>query len=322
MINQKHMKHLSFLLSLVLICSTQSLMAQEEEYGLASYYSDDFQGRSTAYGETYDKDQLTCAHKRYPYGTMLRVTRLDTKKSVNVKVTDKGPFIKGRVVDLSRRAAEILGIIGQGAVEVKVEKVTSGSSRAADVAPEPAPVPDRPVASPRVEEDIPAAASTSPERRPEPEVVPEPEPEVRPARPVEEVAEETPITSQPIKTETRVTDETVRTKPDRNALVGDDYTTYGLYRIVLERPGKNANYGVQVASFSNYENVLQKVADLQAKWFDNILVSIEPGTNGSNAYKVILGPFSDQKTAQHYQESLRSRYRIKGFVLELSGLKN
>jgi rare lipoprotein A len=79
---------------------------------------------------------------------------------------------------------------------------------------------------------------------------------------------------------------------------------------------------VQVASFSNYENVLQKVADLQAKWFDNILISIEPGTNGANTYKVILGPFADQKTAQHYQESLRSRYSIKGFVLDLSTLKN
>ena len=96
MINQKHMKHLSFLLALLLSFSAFTLMAQEEEYGLASYYSDDFQGRSTAYGETYDKDQLTCAHKRYPYGTMLRVTRLDTKKSVTIN--PKYELIKSNIV--------------------------------------------------------------------------------------------------------------------------------------------------------------------------------------------------------------------------------
>jgi rare lipoprotein A len=213
-------------------------------------------------------------------------------------------------------------MIGEGAVEVKVEKISGGgSSRAADAVSEPIVSSDRPVSSPRIEEPTKTAAPAATVR----EATPEPATVTRPVRPVEEekVADNTaPATTSPAKTETRLTTEEVRPKPDRNALVGDDYTTYGLYRMVLEKPGKNANYGVQVASFSNYENVLQKVADLQAKWFDNILVSIEPGTNGANAYKVILGPFADQKTAQHYQESLASRYKINGFVLDLSTLKH
>ncbi|PSR11334.1 MAG: hypothetical protein C7N36_17080, partial [Bacteroidetes bacterium] len=129
------MKNLSLLLAFGCMLCSFTLVAQEEEYGLASYYSEDFQGRSTAYGDIYNKDELTCAHKRYPYGTLLKVTRLDNKKSVNVKVTDKGPFIKGRVVDLSHRAAEILGMIGLNPVEVKVERLSSTSTRTADTAP-------------------------------------------------------------------------------------------------------------------------------------------------------------------------------------------
>ena len=88
-----------FLCIPVFFLLTISLNAQE--YGLASYYDDAFQGRKTAYGETYDKDKLTAAHKKHPKGTRLRITRLDNKQSVVVKVNDKGPYIKGRVVDLS-----------------------------------------------------------------------------------------------------------------------------------------------------------------------------------------------------------------------------
>ena len=90
-----------------------------QEYGLASYYDDSFQGRKTAYGDTYDKNKFTAAHKKHPKGTKLKVTRLDSKKSVEVTVNDKGPYIKGRVVDLSRVAAERLGLIQDGIAEVK-----------------------------------------------------------------------------------------------------------------------------------------------------------------------------------------------------------
>ena len=61
---------------------------------LAGNYSDEFDGRKTAYGDTYNKEKLTTAHKKHPYGTILKVTRLDNNKSVTVKVIDKGPFIR------------------------------------------------------------------------------------------------------------------------------------------------------------------------------------------------------------------------------------
>lgn len=310
------MKYLSFSLFICLTLLSSIAFAQEEEYGLASYYSDDFEGRSTAYGDTYNKDELTCAHKRFPYGTMLKVTRLDNKKSVTVKVIDKGPFIKGRVVDLSRRAAEVLGIVGMGSVEVKVEKVGSGASRSVDETEDVTSAP-APAATPRsFDEPAPERIVTTPTTEPR---------ATTPAPAPEKIAERTPVpTTKPTETpaaKPATTTPKVNAANDRFSPVGKDYNPYGLYRIVLEKPDSQTGFGVQVASFTAYENVMQRVADLQAQWFDNILISIEPGEGGKSSYKVILGPFDDQKTAQHYQASLASRYKIRGFVIDLAGLK-
>ncbi|HET9594822.1 MAG TPA: septal ring lytic transglycosylase RlpA family protein, partial [Anaeromyxobacteraceae bacterium] len=93
------------------------------EVGLASYYSRALQGRLTASGARYDGKAMTCAHRSHPFGTVLRVTELESGKSVTVKVTDRGPFAEGRVVDLSMAAARALGIVDRGLARVKVEKV-------------------------------------------------------------------------------------------------------------------------------------------------------------------------------------------------------
>lgn len=91
------------------------------ETGVASYYHDRFQGRKTANGERFDQNTLSAAHKTLPFGTVVRVTRPDTGNSVVVRINDRGPFVKGRVIDLSREAARELGMIQKGLVPVKVE---------------------------------------------------------------------------------------------------------------------------------------------------------------------------------------------------------
>jgi len=95
--------------------------ALRPEVGLASYYADRFHGRKTASGERYDMNARTCAHPTAPFGTRLRVTVLETGRSVVVTVNDRGPFVKGRVVDLSRAAARSLGIVERGLARVRVE---------------------------------------------------------------------------------------------------------------------------------------------------------------------------------------------------------
>lgn len=88
---------------------------------IASYYSDYYHNRITANGEIFKQEKLTCAHKTLPFGTMLKVTNLSNKKSIIVRVNDRGPFIKGRDVDLSKAAADSLDMIYEGIVKVKYE---------------------------------------------------------------------------------------------------------------------------------------------------------------------------------------------------------
>jgi rare lipoprotein A len=91
---------------------------QDATYGLASFYGHDSQ---TASGETFNAHELTAAHRTLPFGTRVRVTNVATGRSVTVRVNDRGPFVPGRIVDVSYSAAETLGIIGRGVAKVKLD---------------------------------------------------------------------------------------------------------------------------------------------------------------------------------------------------------
>ncbi len=92
-----------------------------EEIGTASWYGDDFHGKATANGETYNMGSMTAAHPTLPLPSLVRVTNLRNNKSVVVRVNDRGPFAKNRVIDVSEKAATLLEFKGQGTTEVKVE---------------------------------------------------------------------------------------------------------------------------------------------------------------------------------------------------------
>lgn len=89
--------------------------------GQASYYHNKFQGKQTANGEIYDQNKLTAAHRTLAFGTKLKVTNLKNGKQIFVIVNDRGPFVEGRVIDLSRLAAEKLGMIDDGIADVECE---------------------------------------------------------------------------------------------------------------------------------------------------------------------------------------------------------
>jgi rare lipoprotein A len=96
--------------------------------GKASFYADQFHGRRTANGETFNMDKLTAAHPFLPFGTRVRVTNLRNGKDVIVRINDRGPFVKGRIIDLSISAAKVIGIIKSGTGRVKLEALSSGRS--------------------------------------------------------------------------------------------------------------------------------------------------------------------------------------------------
>lgn len=98
------------------------------EEGLASWYGgkDGFEGKPTASGEIYDSSLLTAAHRELPLGTVVEVTNLDNDKSVRVRINDRGPFVIGRVIDLSRAAAREIGLLGPGVGPVRISVVIPG----------------------------------------------------------------------------------------------------------------------------------------------------------------------------------------------------
>jgi len=91
--------------------------------GLASWYGPDFHGKETSSKEIYNMYDMTAAHKSLPFGTHVMVTNLENGKSVMVRINDRGPFVKGRIIDLSYSAARILDMVDQGVVKVRIEVV-------------------------------------------------------------------------------------------------------------------------------------------------------------------------------------------------------
>jgi rare lipoprotein A len=103
--------------------------AQSIESGLASWYGQPFHGRLTASGEVYDMEAMTAAHKTLPFGTELRVLCLETGASVVVRINDRGPFVAGRIIDLSAAAARALGLEKRGVTRVSLSLVSSAAAR-------------------------------------------------------------------------------------------------------------------------------------------------------------------------------------------------
>ena len=111
-------RHLIFAATLVL--SLASCSRKITETGKGSYYADKFEGRPTASGEKFDQGKMTAAHRTLPFGTKVKVTNVANGRSVTVTVNDRGPFAAGRIIDVSKKAANKLGIVDAGVANVKI----------------------------------------------------------------------------------------------------------------------------------------------------------------------------------------------------------
>lgn len=106
------------------ILGTTSCAPKITQTGKASYYADKFNGRKTASGEKFRNSKLTAAHKTLPFGTKVKVTNVKNGKSVKVRINDRGPFVAGRIIDLSKKAAKKIDIdkVGVGTVKIRYKK--------------------------------------------------------------------------------------------------------------------------------------------------------------------------------------------------------
>ncbi len=113
------LKEQLIILSLLLFLPFFATEAQIQQ-GKASYYANEFVGQRTASGEVFTQNDYTCAHRSLPFGTLLRVKNLDNGREVTVRVNDRGPFVKGRIIDLSYAAARDLGMVLRGTCNVEI----------------------------------------------------------------------------------------------------------------------------------------------------------------------------------------------------------
>lgn len=117
-----------YILIFCLIAPVLISMGQSQT-GKASFYADKFEGQPTASGEKYKHNKLTAAHKTLPFGTVVRVTNIANGNTVDVVINDRGPYVDGRIIDLSRSAAEKLGFINLGVTDVKLDVVDAGDGK-------------------------------------------------------------------------------------------------------------------------------------------------------------------------------------------------
>lgn len=254
---------LKYCLILSLLVPAYGMVAQNPDYGKASMYDDKFQDSKTASGAKYDKDKMTAAHRTLPFGTKVKVTRMDNKKSVVVTINDRGPFVRGYVIDMSRKAAEVIGLSEDTSTDVKVERV-SGS----------------------------AVASTA-------------------------------NTEKGSKTTAKRKAPKEYNKPNRKPVtkkinINGKVNPTGFYKVeASEQPRKG--FGVQIAVFSELDHLVKRTALLRKRGFKNVLTYIY-SDKGKLKYKIILGPFKSQSQAGVYKRSLKKRYGISGFSVNLAKL--
>ncbi len=105
-----------------------------DETGIASWYGEAFHGKDTANGESFDLNAMSAAHRTLPLPTIVQVTNLDNGRSIQVRINDRGPFARGRIIDMSRRSAQLLGFEAQGTAKVRVKVLVSESIQAASLA--------------------------------------------------------------------------------------------------------------------------------------------------------------------------------------------
>ncbi|MEX2311670.1 MAG: septal ring lytic transglycosylase RlpA family protein [Rhodospirillales bacterium] len=248
-----------------------------DETGIASWYGADFHGKLTANGEVYDMNALTAAHRTLPMPSFVRVTNLENGRSLVLKINDRGPFARGRIIDVSRRGAQLLGFQNQGTSRVRVQ-ILADQSRAVAARLQNRDDLAR-VGSPITVDKLPKA-SVSAESLPAPagavesssNVTALPAPQQRP------VEQATPVGTIP---NTTAPSETVALTANPEAAV-------------KQEPIKPTSIFIQAGAFGLFDNankVRAQLSPLGSVFLDQVLV------DGKDLYRVRIGPMSDVQQA-------------------------
>jgi rare lipoprotein A len=272
--------------ALLLITVSFSVVLAQTEYGVASYYGTQFHGRSTASGEKYNQFALTAAHKTLPLGTVLKVTNTQNNKSVYVKVNDRGPYIKGRIIDLSTKAAELLGYRNKGTAYVKIEIVNKESvpsdllNASLDIAGQNG---IKEYDSASVKESEVNSITTTPDQK---------DNNSKAASTLEK--DETPYPQPAIEIK----------EANSNGI-----TNRSPYFIItrLDKT-KSGFYGLQLGVFSDMNVIFAIIAELETKYNQTLLVE-QLDLNGKTVYKLFMGKYQNRAYADALKSVMTDKYK-------------
>ncbi|MEM9931669.1 MAG: septal ring lytic transglycosylase RlpA family protein [Bacteroidota bacterium] len=305
---------LLFLISLSIAPFLSAQLVGDKENGLASYYGKQFEGATTAYGVVYNSNDMVAAHRIYPLNSVVRVENMENGKTVEVRIIDEGPFISGRIIQLSERAAANLGMIGRNTVQVELTLLSTPDQvgQAITAAEETInPVEEAQIIEESTAEQVPDPPAPTPaETQPS---LPDPAP--APASAPENASAPATALETPTPTVSAAAAEVKATPVGQKEMITNGNFAPGVYKIQLLKPAEG-KYGVQVGSFKDLEGAMAKVTELQGKWFKNILLE-RVSTGPASVYKIILGPFLSEESAQNYASDLKSRYKITGFTVTI-----
>ncbi len=288
-----------------------ALQAQAPSTGLATYYADKYHGKPTASGEPYDKFKYTAAHRTFPFGTLVKVTRQDNGVSVVVRINDRGPFSQGRIIDVSRVAAESLDLINSGETQVRIEVVSGvNAGPVGRTAQQPAPTPGFPQPTQTPTSSSSPTTNYDPDNRDLSSLplrnfggVPAGQPEAAP---------------RPGTSGSSSTDGNTSSTASHPVVADAERYTPAFFQFVAFKRDVSG-YGIQVGAYFSFYRLMEAMDQLSEKGIQNTILH-SAMKDGQPVFRILVGPFDNQEDAKATLRTLKSK-GVEGLVVALQELR-
>lgn len=271
-----------------------SVLAQKQR-GNASFYDQKFEGRSTASGEVFTQNGNTAAHKTLPFNSMVKVTNLKNGKSAIVRINDRGPFIRGRIIDLTTKTAKELDFLNEGTVEVEIELLSdTGLSTSVEASPSTevtstptsTPVTKTKLTTPSVRKSLSTTKSDKKEEISNPKAN-----QAVASNPTPEVATSTPS-------------------------LASTYTKEIIEVFSIEvKPVEKYFFGVQIASFTDPTYLMRFASEIKNTYKENVIV-LSKQQNERKLFTLVLGQFENRLGAENFVKKVKATYP-DAFIVEI-----
>ncbi len=263
--------------------------------GMASFYADKFNGKTTANGEKYTHDKLTAAHLTLPFGTTVKVVNMTNNHTAVVRINDRGPFVRGRIIDLSKKAARKLDFIESGVVQVKLYIVENPDNHEKQSRH----IPDNGVtdATKKARSNLDHEATEASDQS---RCTPESEIQGASKQVRQTSDHEASIASNKVRTP----DNEV---PDDSNIHQSGYAPKEFYKLSTEKTTPSG-YGVQIGSYKEMINLMRLTNELRLRFKDDVTIEVGK-VNGVKVYRVIVGVYELKDDAEKLARRLKNKYR-------------